>query len=348
MASQVPALALATGVCERIGKRKSMEDATSVFCALSTSDATVEEQLTAASAHGERRKSVELSVEHARDNVLGCFGVFDGHGGIACADYCSVAIPQLLASHEKTGTDAELALLEVFAETDKRLREYLDRNFADTLTYQSGCTASVVVMSGRYDDKITLTCANVGDTRTLLVRRDGSYIPLSHDHVPHLESEKLRIENAGGFVAPPPMRADSSSVRVLGSLAVTRSLGDFAFKLPKVASWGTPEKPITEDLVSGIPDIKQQEIYPNDQLLLIACDGIWDVFSRTEAAEFVRKGLNAVDKDPEARCKSAVEKCDQVAAQLIEEAISRGTKDNCSCVLVRIFPRSKSRMCAIS
>lgn len=51
--------------------------------------------------------------------------------------------------------------------------------------------------------------------------RAGQAIDLSNDHKPYLEGEKERIEKAGGHV---------KFNRVNGDLAVSRALGDFAYK----------------------------------------------------------------------------------------------------------------------
>ena len=82
----------------------------------------------------------------------------------------------------------------------------------------AGCTANFVLIKDG-----VLYCSNTGDSRCVL-SRDGEAIDMSNDHKPNQEREIQRIENAGGFV-----RYD----RVLGSLAVSRSLGDFQYKTKK-------------------------------------------------------------------------------------------------------------------
>ena len=63
-------------------------------------------------------------------------------------------------------------------------------------------------------------CANAGDSRAVLSRNHKA-IPLSFDHKPSNDTEKKRIEAAGGFV---------EEDRVNGSLNLSRSLGDFGYK----------------------------------------------------------------------------------------------------------------------
>ena len=59
----------------------------------------------------------------------------------------------------------------------------------------SGCTACVVLVT---PDNIY--CANAGDSRAILTKKDGGIIELSVDHKPNDPKEKERIEKAGGFV----------------------------------------------------------------------------------------------------------------------------------------------------
>jgi len=62
--------------------------------------------------------------------------------------------------------------------------------------------------------------ANSGDSRCVL-SKDGKAVEMSMDHKPELESEKARIERAGGFV---------EENRVKGILSLSRALGDLEYK----------------------------------------------------------------------------------------------------------------------
>ena len=73
------------------------------------------------------------------------------------------------------------------------------------------------------DDR--LVCANVGDSRALLIRK-GRGVELTADHRPVGTSSKgrqemQRVVNAGGW---------SVGGRVCGILAVSRAFGDYEFK----------------------------------------------------------------------------------------------------------------------
>jgi hypothetical protein len=82
-----------------------------------------------------------------------------------------------------------------------------------SLSEFGGCTSVMVYINGN-----DLWCANAGDSRAIIVRKDGSVEPLSYDHKPDNEQEKERIENAGMTVM---------MGRVIGNLALSRAIGDF-------------------------------------------------------------------------------------------------------------------------
>lgn len=69
----------------------------------------------------------------------------------------------------------------------------------------------------------TLYCSNSGDSRAVLVSRNGKVTELSHDHKPDEAGEMQRIRAAGGFV---------DDGRVQGIIAVSRAIGDWEYKNP--------------------------------------------------------------------------------------------------------------------
>lgn len=75
----------------------------------------------------------------------------------------------------------------------------------------SGCTAVVVLFR---DDKLYV--ANAGDSRCVLCQA-GKAVDLSFDHKPEDDSERTRIEAAGGRV--------TNDGRVNGGLNLSRALG---------------------------------------------------------------------------------------------------------------------------
>src|ERR1700712_2621080 len=107
----------------------------------------------------------------------------------------------------------------------------------------------------------TVHKGNAGDSRSVLGVK-GRAKPLSFDHKPQNEGEKARIQAAGGFV---------DFGRVNGNLALSRAIGDFEFKKSADLS---PE----QQIVTAFPDVITHEISPDDEFLVIACDGNSSLF----------------------------------------------------------------------
>lgn len=103
------------------------------------------------------------------------------------------------------------AMRQAFLNADEQLREHQDSGASD----RSGCTSVVACVTPNF-----IICANAGDSRCVM-GTGGITKPLSEDHKPTDEGEKMRIEAAGGSV---------SWKRVDGDLAVSRALGDFQYK----------------------------------------------------------------------------------------------------------------------
>lgn len=138
-----------------------------------------------------------------------------------------------------------------------------------------------------------LYVANAGDARGVLCR-SGRALRLTYDHKGTDKQEAKRIVDSGGFVM---------GGRVNGVLAVTRSLGDSSMK----------------DFVVGAPYTTETELTDDDELLILACDGIWDVLDDQTAVDLVR-GL----QNPQ-------EACDE----LIRQALQRYTNDNITALVIR-------------
>jgi len=116
--------------------------------------------------------------------------VSDGHGGHRCAQRVVRDLASRLSAHSAFSSDLDEALRGTFAEIDDAFLVEARKN-----RMQDGATAVAVVLR-----KAMLTCANVGDSRAILVRSDGTYAELSRDHKPIRPEEKKRILASGGTV----------------------------------------------------------------------------------------------------------------------------------------------------
>lgn len=187
--------------------------------------------------------------------------VFDGHCGSKVAQTAANRIHNWLCeSTAFRDGDFGRALHEAYVRGDAELIRTLVQE-------PSGATGVSVLLVDH-----TLFCANAGDSRAVLCR-GGAVIALSEDHKPNDPLEKERILKAGGFV--------SSTGRVNGMLSLSRAFGDFIFKR-------NPDIPESEQMVTVVPDVREVPLTDQDEFVVIACDGIWDVMTREQVVEFIR------------------------------------------------------------
>ncbi|XP_077205365.1 integrin-linked kinase-associated serine/threonine phosphatase 2C isoform X5 [Paroedura picta] len=109
--------------------------------------------------------------------------------------------------------------------------------------------------------------------------------------------------------------------RVLGVLEVSRSIGDGQYKRFGVIS---------------VPDIKRCQLTQNDRFILLACDGLFKVFSPEEAVNFIMSCLED-NTIPTREAKSAIDARYEAACnRLANKAVQRGSADNVTVVIVRV------------
>jgi len=319
------------GISEAIGARPTMEDRTLVIQSLLTLDN-------------------KFSNEDKEDfNVLAMTtfaAVFDGHGGDECSNYLVDVLPMHLRTHMANERDAlqeaveasrgirghteqhEDAVSELmrriitaaFLRTDK---EFISPKNAP----QSGSTAATIILTGR-----RLFAANVGDSRVVLCRGGGQCVELTSDHKPNRPDEAARVRQAGGFIL---------HRRVMGELAITRAFGDKSFKMGIKAmleeeaddqafsgSKDEVAKDLTAPLVSSEPEIATMVLSHGDEFLLLACDGLFDVFRSQDAIALARQELMAHRGEPA-----------EVARILSDQAIRvRRSRDNVSILIIVLRP----------
>eukprot|EP01097_Dermamoeba_algensis_P004643 TRINITY_DN3005_c0_g1_i1.p1 TRINITY_DN3005_c0_g1~~TRINITY_DN3005_c0_g1_i1.p1 ORF type:complete len:344 (+),score=79.64 TRINITY_DN3005_c0_g1_i1:111-1142(+) len=225
------------------------------------------------------------------DNKHGFFGVYDGHGGKSAALFCQSHLHKILSEELNSlpeGADSETvkqALKNAYSKTDIAMKEVVPSAGA--------CVVTCLVR--QEGDKRFLYIGNAGDARAVLSRK-GVAKRLTIDHKPTNEDEAERISQAGGFI---------SNGRVNGMVAITRSLGDHCMK----------------DFISGEPYLDYLELIPGeDNLLILACDGVWDVLSDQDA-------IDLIEGEPD---------CTAMSKKLLIHAIKGGSTDNISVMVVAL------------
>ena len=244
----------------------------------------------------------------------------------------------------------------------------------------AGTTACCVLLT-----PLWIVCANAGDSRSVYARSGRRCVPLSYDHKPDDEGEERRVRDAGGYV---------SGGRVEGDLAVSRGLGDFRFKEADVVLSGSrgeraerskkhrrlvmgtaggsvygsvaggagpgdegSERPRpSEQKVSPVPDIiVQSRDEGEDEFVLIACDGIWDVVGNQEGVNMVAEVFGEGEEDVGLICEEVSfpllisrraglsfqnlhEPTRFLMFQVLDLCLMKGSKDNMTAAVIK-FPR---------
>lgn len=263
------------------------------------------------------------------------FAVYDGHGGAQASNFCAGRFHQALAeelasSPLSEGVEDDLEWKKVmascFLKVDQEVGGVCPNGACDEAADNSvtccvdavapenvGTTAVVAVFS---PSKIVI--ANCGDSRAVL-SRGGAAIPLTKDHKPERDDETSRIEAAGGRVIY------WDGYRVSGLLALSRALGDRYLK----------------QYVISEPDVLCLPRTDDDECLILASDGLWDVISNETACDVARRCLASARKRSEHRRSRAGDDTASaaVAALLVKLAYGRGSKDNISVVVIDLKSR---------
>lgn len=161
-------------------------------------------------------------------------------------------------------------------------------NITDEPGKDSGCTAVVALLHEK-----DLYVANAGDSRCV-VCRSGKALEMSFDHKPEDQIEFDRIQKAGGRV--------TLDGRVNGGLNLSRAIGDHGYKMNK-------KLPPEEQMISALPDIKKITIGPEDDFMVLACDGIWNFMTSDDVVEFVQERIADPTKKLSEICEEMFDYC---------------------------------------
>ncbi|MCB9493212.1 MAG: protein serine/threonine phosphatase 2C family protein [Epsilonproteobacteria bacterium] len=228
------------------------------------------------------------------------FGVYDGHGGRQVATYVKKNLVKNIREEYKKNSDPEKALTDAFARTDADLKDVANAN-------QCGSTAALAWINGQ-----NVHIAHVADARVLLFDKDGKVLHITKDHKPNSDDEKKRIQAAGGVIF---------NGRVFGTLAVPRSFGDFQY----VGTNG-------EKLIISEPTITTLQLTGKEAYMVVACDGLWDVMDNKLECDIGRPsevGAFILNKVKEGTQQ------DVLAKVLVKTALSKGSTDNVSAIIVK-------------
>lgn len=229
------------------------------------------------------------------------YAVFDGHGGSDVSQYCANNLHRIISRILKV---EEITVENAITKAISQINTSVSTKFPEC-----GSTAGIVLIINN-----VIYCANVGDTRILLIDKDEPQSPsksprkpttqrsikvtrCSVDHKASDPSEREKVQQLGGRII---------QGRVNGVLMLSRAIGD--------ASVGPG--------LSCEPYIKR--IRRKDGMkMIIACDGVFDVLDDDTVGAMVDRFSNT-----------------QEAARTIKDtALERGTTDNVTCLVMNLTPK---------
>ncbi|XP_008242497.1 PREDICTED: protein phosphatase 2C 56-like [Prunus mume] len=291
------------GFTSVIGRRREMEDAVAVIPGFMSRTC---DHVGGCTAPGSKTSS-EICPVHF-------FGVYDGHGGNQVAKFCAERMHEVIAQEwDRETVDGyewqrkwETAFSIGFEKADNEL---LEEAIAPEMV---GSTAVVAILSG-----CQIITSNCGDSRAILCRGTET-IPLTVDQKPDREDELLRIEGGGGKVI------NWNGARVFGVLAMSRAIGDRYLR-----PWIIP-----------VPEISFTTRTDEDECLILASDGLWDVMTNEEVGEVARHLLRRRRRSISSLTDD-IPPAQAVADYLTEIAYGRNSSDNISIIVVDLKAKRK-------
>ncbi|CAL1537712.1 unnamed protein product [Lymnaea stagnalis] len=218
------------------------------------------------------------------------FAIFDGHGGVDAAMYAATHLHGHLVSDKLFHVDPATAMKHAYKTTDIKFLEKAKRE-----NLRSGTTGISVLIRGS-----DLYLGWLGDSQAVLVCA-GRPAQIMEPHKPEREDEKRRIEDLGGSVL------FIGVWRVNGNISVSRAIGDATHK----------------PFISSDADVKSIKLTGEEQFLVIACDGLWDVLTPAQVTQIVYDHVH-----------SSPDGLDDVASLLVKAARDSGSSDNISVIVV--------------
>lgn len=218
-----------------------------------------------------------------------------------------------VASYEDIALTIRDALYHAFLNVDASLiRMCADHN----LHYASSTGVAAFFW------KNLLTVAHVGDSKACIARvaSDGSIHPewLTIDHKPNMPHELKRIQASGGSLAY--LHGNKPYIRG-GDFLRRQANGEHPKQLNYSRAFGG--KDLKNFGLIAEPDINHFEIGPEDRLVLVASDGLWDVLAPKFACEL------ALEAKRRGRCPTQ-----ELIARAIQEMPNCNVCDNITVVAV--------------
>jgi len=260
----------------------------------------------------EDHHTICLRLPNHQDHAF--IGLYDGHSGSAASDFLAQQFWREIDS-----------LKEITKSNLDDIVRKLDEHWSKDPRKTEGSTVlfSVIERPKNNSKLYKVLVGWAGDSRGIAVKA-GKLEELTIDHKPSNPEEKARIEHANGWV---------TNDRVDGELAVSRSFGDWNMK-----DYNNGTLKYHELKVICVLEFKEIELAEGDWLLL-SCDGLTEQLRNEDIFE---KLIELKWEHPN--------DADVVLDGLMQRALSSGSKDNMSTILVEFragdyfYKRDRGRM----
>ena len=269
--------------------------------------------------------ATKVIINNDENDYFYFFGVYDGHGGKGCSFYLKDNL------HKNVQEFSEFGIKLGIEKTEENFKKEEGLNEKGEIKDGSGSCGIIAMIK---DKKCII--ANVGDSR-LVIYKNGKVSFTTEDHKPGLESEKKRIEAAGGTIYQTPslfpLYQNGKEVeipwRVLpGRLSVSRTFGDIEAKEEKFGG--------KKGVVIALPDITEIELNDEYNFIIIGCDGIFDVLSNEELLECIHIVLKEKKMTEYINEADIHELCGDFADMIIKSALAKDSFDNVSCIVIAL------------
>eukprot|EP01017_Pseudomicrothorax_dubius_P023902 TRINITY_DN2544_c0_g1_i1.p1 TRINITY_DN2544_c0_g1~~TRINITY_DN2544_c0_g1_i1.p1 ORF type:complete len:537 (+),score=106.58 TRINITY_DN2544_c0_g1_i1:68-1678(+) len=255
----------------------------------------------------------------------GFFAVFDGHGGSSCSEFLKNNLHTLIFHSKYYPQDVPHAIEEALQHLDSAFLDYVEANPHDVTCGSCSIFALMV------DDMCYV--ANVGDSRAILSSLDGKIVSqLSVDHKPNDPGELKRLTEAGAKVAQLEFAVDDAGKDFVKfgpyrmfppGLSVSRAVGDIEGKDPKYGG-------LKNTLIST-PDIFSFRLNPENDFMVLASDGLFDVVSNEEVIKLVYETASENFGKMDLH-----HLCGVCADNITKLALAKNSNDNVSVVMVAL------------
>ena len=231
------------------------------------------------------------------------FSVMDGHGvnGHLVSRFTTKYFTNFFKKNKKmnASNSSEDQLFYRLKKNDydvlKRVFRHAERDLEKGGDIDANFSGTTCVMVFQVGNRII--CANVGDSRAIIVKGDKA-IPLSIDQKPDDPEESKRIKENGGEISQYEEDGEKSGPfrvwkkgEAYPGIAMSRSIGDFiASKLGVI-----PE-----------PKFLEEKIDKDTKFIVVASDGVWEFLDNDTVKNMVMPYYEK--KDPIGACKELIKK----------------------------------------